>query len=143
MLLKENLVERLSKTGIRKELEIALLGDSFKARGLNNKNKEEKIKFYRRILGLRRIKNLIKFIDGEIPALFIEDERLKKILAFNGVDLQVFISGKKETKKTIISVSITTTILKEFDKVVDKKKSNRSMVIEKLMKYYISKYCKN
>ncbi|WP_218836886.1 CopG family ribbon-helix-helix protein, partial [Helicobacter pullorum] len=99
--------------------------------------------FYRRILGLRRIKNLIKFIDGEIPALFIEDERLKKILAFNGVDLQVFISGKKETKKTIISVSITTTILKEFDKVVDKKKSNRSKVIEKLMKYYISKYCKN
>ena len=143
MLLKENLVERLSKTGIRKELEIALLGDSFKARGLNNKNKEEKIKFYRRILGLRRIKNLIKFIDGEIPALFIEDERLKKILSFNGVDLQVFISGKKETKKTIISVSITTTILKEFDKVVDKKKSNRSKVIEKLMKYYISKYCKN
>ena len=143
MLLKENLVERLSKTGIRKELEIALLGDSFKDRGLNNKNKEEKIKFYRRILGLRRIKNLIKFIDGEIPALFIEDERLKKILAFNGVDLQVFISGKKETKKTIISVSITTTILKEFDKVVDKKKSNRSKVIEKLMKYYISKYCKN
>ena len=143
MLLKENLVERLSKTGIRKELEIALVGDSFKDRGLNNKNKEEKIKFYRRILGLRRIKNLIKFIDGEIPALFIEDERLKKILAFNGVDLQVFISGKKETKKTIISVSITTTILKEFDKVVDKKKSNRSKVIEKLMKYYISKYCKN
>ena len=143
MLLKENLVERLSKTGIRKELEIALLGDSFKARGLNNKNKEEKIKFYRRIIGLRRIKNLIKFIDGEIHALFIEDERLKKILAFNGVDLQVFISGKKETKKTIISVSITTTILKEFDKVVDKKKSNRSKVIEKLMKYYISKYCKN